>query len=56
MSTLLAFWFGLWGVHYHLTYGNTGYLVMGIISLVLGVVLIIYGVWFFGKIKRGGFS
>lgn len=52
VSILLAFGFGVWGMYYHLTYGNVWYLVMGIASLLVGVVLILYGINFLRKLKH----
>lgn len=52
LSVLLAFGFGAWSVHVHLTRGSALYLAMGGLSLVLGAVLIAYGVRFLEKLKH----
>ena len=55
VSILLAFGFGVWGMVYHLTYGNVWYLLMGIASFVIGVILIFYGINFLRKLKHTGY-
>ncbi len=52
VSTLLAFGFGAWGVYVHLTESNAGYLVMGLLSFLIGIVLIFYGINFLHKLKH----
>ena len=55
VSILLAFGIGVWGVYYHLTFTAVGYLIMGIVSFVIGIVLIVYGINFMRKLKHVGY-
>ena len=51
-ATLLCFGFGLWGLLADPgPAGNGTQLLLGVLSLVLGVVLIVYGVKVFQKLK-----
>jgi uncharacterized membrane protein len=52
VSVILAVGFGAWSVHLHTQEPGTAWLVMGVLSLVIGVALVVYGVWFLQKIKR----
>src|SRR5262249_24745986 len=51
-STLLAMGVGLWCVWVDLVEGAPIYLVGAIASFVTAVALIIYGIWFYRKMKR----
>jgi hypothetical protein len=51
-STLLAVGVGLWCVWVDLVEGAPIYLAGAIASFVVAVALIIYGVWFYRKMKR----
>jgi hypothetical protein len=51
-STLLAVGVGLWCVWVDLVEGAAIYLAGAIASFVSAVVLVIYGVWFYRKMKR----
>lgn len=52
LSSLQAFGFGIWSLHHVHAEGGTGLdLALGIGSLILGVALIIYGVFFLKKLK-----
>ena len=51
-STLLALGLGLWCVWVNLVEGAPIYLAGAIASFVTAVALIIYGVWFYRKMKR----
>ena len=51
-STLLALGLGLWCVWVNLVEGVPIYLAGAIASFVTAVALIIYGVWFYRKMKR----
>ena len=51
-STLLALGVGLWCVWVDLVEGVPIYLAGAIASFATAVVLIIYGVWFYRKMKR----
>jgi hypothetical protein len=51
-STLLALGIGLWCVWINLTIGEPVYLAGAIASFASAVVLIIYGVLFYRKMKR----
>ncbi len=55
VSSLLSFGFGAWSVNQYLTSGGTASLVYGIISLLAGIALIIYGVIFLKKLKHISF-
>jgi len=55
VSVLLSFGIGVWGVYYHFTIGNVGFLVMGLVSFVIGVVLVVYGINFLHKLKHIGY-
>ena len=50
LSTLVAFLFTGWSVHYWSVQGDGSYLAMGIASALLGGLLIPYGIWFWRKI------
>jgi hypothetical protein len=51
-STLLALGVGLWCVWVDLVEGAPIYLAGAIFSFIAAVALIIYGVWFYRKMKR----
>ena len=51
-STLLAIGAGIWCVWVNLTAGEPVYLSGAIGSFLVALVLIIYGVWFYRKMKR----
>ncbi len=53
-STLLALGAGIWCVWVNLTFGAPVYLTGAIASFVVALFLIIYGVWFYRKMKRLG--
>jgi hypothetical protein len=53
-STLLAIGLGAWCVWVNLVEGNSMYLGGAIASFVCAVVLVVYGVWFYRKMKRLG--
>ena len=55
VSILLSFGMGVWGVYYHLTFGNVWFLIMGIGLFIMGIVLIIYGINFMHKLKHVGY-
>ena len=52
VSVVLAFGFGAWGVYVHLAGDDFAYLAMGLVSFVLGLVLIFYGINFLHKLKH----
>ena len=52
LSTLLAFGFAIWGINSYSVSDNTTHLSLGIISLLVGVGLIIYGMKVFQKLKN----
>jgi predicted membrane protein len=54
VSTLLAFVFGVWAVRSYATTDDGLELAMGIMSFLIAVMLIIYGVKFRQKIKEAG--
>ena len=51
-STLLAFGIGAWCVWVDLVEGAPIYLAGAICSFVVAVALVVYGVWFYRKMKR----
>jgi hypothetical protein len=51
-STLLALGVGLWCVWVDLVEGASIYLAGAIAAFVTAVALIVYGVWFYRKMKR----
>ena len=51
-STLLAFGIGAWCIWVNLVEGEPVYLAGAIFSFVTAVALIVYGVWFYRKMKR----
>ena len=53
-STLLALALGGWCIWVDLVEGNSMYLGGAIASFVAAVALVIYGVWFYRKMKRLG--
>ena len=55
VSVLLSFGFGVWGIYTHLSYSNVTFLIMGIVSFVIGIALIIYGINFLKKLKHIGY-
>ncbi len=52
VSILTAFGFGVWGISSHFAQPNVWYLLMGVVSVVIGVALIVYGVYFLQKFKH----
>ena len=52
VSVILTVSFGAWAVRMHAQEPGSAYLVMGILSLVAGAGLVVYGVWFLRKIGR----
>lgn len=51
-STLLALVLGAWCVRVNLVFGAPGYLVGAIASFAVALALVVYGVWFYKKMKR----
>lgn len=51
-STLLAFVLGVWCIRVNLAEGAPVYLAGAIGSFAAAIVLIVYGVWFYRKMKR----
>jgi hypothetical protein len=51
-STLLALGIGLWCIWVDLTVGEPVYRSGAIVSFVVAFALVIYGVWFYRKMKR----
>jgi hypothetical protein len=54
-STLLAVGLGAWCVWVNLVEGNSMYLAGAIASFASAVAFVVYGVWFYRKMKRLGF-
>ncbi len=55
VSVLLTFGFGVWGIYSHLAHSNLWFMIMGIGSFIIGIVLIIYGINFLHKLKHIGY-
>lgn len=53
-STLLALGTGVWCIWVNLVVGAPVYLAGAIASFLVAVALVIYGVWFYRKMKRLG--
>ena len=53
-STLLALGLGFWCVWVNLVEGNSMYLGGAIASFAAAVAFVVYGVWFYRKMKRLG--
>ena len=53
-SILLALGVGAWGVQRYLEEGSRMGLGMGVLFFVVGFVLMVYGVRYFGKLRRLG--
>ena len=53
-STLLAVGLGAWCVWVNLVEGNSNYLAGAIGSFLSALAFIVYGVWFYRKMKRLG--
>ena len=53
-STLLALGCGAWCIWVNLVAGAPVYLAGAVASFIVAVALIIYGVWFYRKMKRLG--
>jgi len=52
ISTLLAFGFSLWAFNLYAATGQVAYLITGIVSLLFGAILIVYGKRFLQKLKH----
>jgi len=52
-SIILCFWFGIWSLHYYLSGERQAYLMIGIASLVIAVLLVVYETLFIRKTKQG---
>ena len=50
-SSLLSFVFAGWALHAHTATAKTSFLVVGLLSAAFGVLLIVYGFWFWRKIR-----
>ena len=53
-STLLAFGCGAWCIWINLVEGAPVFIAGAVASFVVAVALIVYGVWFYRKMKRLG--
>ncbi|HEY2103568.1 MAG TPA: hypothetical protein VGH08_09985 [Chthoniobacterales bacterium] len=51
-STLLALGTGVWCVWIDLTVGEPVYRTGAIVSFVVAIAFVVYGVWFYRKMKR----
>jgi len=52
LSILLAFGFGVWELKGYLDSDDAEGLIVGIVSVVIGVLLILYGIRFLKKLKH----
>ena len=55
LSMVLAVGFGVWEIRFHLHENNYFHLTLGVLSLLFGVALVPYGIWFLRKLKHVGF-
>lgn len=55
VSTLLCVLVGLWGLREYQTAGGVEMIWLSTASLVLGVLLVVYGFWFLRKLKNVSF-
>ena len=55
VCTLFSFAVGVWSIVNHGNTADNAVLVSGILFLILGCVLAVYGVFFFNKWKKTGF-
>ena len=51
-SVLLAAGFGLWALNHFAAAGGIGYLLTGVLSILSGVVLVVYGKKFLQKLSH----
>ena len=51
-SVLLALGFGGWALNHYAASGGLGYLLTGVLSLISGVVLVVYGKRFLQKLSH----
>jgi hypothetical protein len=54
VSTILCIGFGIWAILEYRTTRSVGTLLWGIVSLIAAIVLIVYGRWFWAKLKNIG--
>lgn len=52
VSTLLALGTGVWCLWVNLVVGAPVYVVGAVVSFVVAIVLMVYGFWFYRKMKR----
>ncbi len=51
IASILAFFFGAWGLRYSQTLEHSAYFTAGLFSLAIGFGLIVYGVLFWQKTR-----
>jgi hypothetical protein len=54
-SILLALGFGGWSIHQYLATGDALDLILGVVSLISGILLGVYGKYFLKKLKNIGY-
>lgn len=52
LSSILSFFFGIWCVQSHFTENNPFYAMLGLLSIVMALGLIVYGIYFLQKMKQ----
>lgn len=52
IATLFSAGFGWWAMHTFITWGGGLMLAMSLASFLLALALIVYGVWFYRKVRR----
>jgi len=49
---MLSFFFGLWCINSHLKENNIVYAMMGLLSIIMALGLVVYGIYFLQKMKK----
>lgn len=53
-SSMLAFFLGIWCISSHMDTPNMFYALLGILSIIMSLGLIVYGIYFLQKMKKSG--
>jgi len=49
---MLSFFFGLWCISSHLKESNIMYALLGLLSIIMALGLVVYGIYFLQKMKK----